>query len=248
MKIGGYNSRTCGRVDVDLQNIDRVFSFYQKEYSEIFRFNSNQIDSIRKFKMKTGGELIAFKSANKTLALITFRNINRGCKELGDVMKLVPMFSRCDFAKGLSIASRFLADKGYCIIGYPNKYALPMELQAGYQILRRYDKVNYLVLLGCALLLPLDVRDRKLKINFNLFRTAPLVMFGIALRKTKLRIRILRVYAASNKSFKIKNILNFGILYKYIIGDNGKALPIIFYGDCSPDKIPLGFEHSDNSA
>jgi len=248
LKIGSYNSRRYGRIDLDLQDLDVLFRLYRKEYSEIFRLNSKQIDSIRKFKMKTGGELIAFNSVDKTLALITFRNIDKDHKELGDVMKLSSMFSRSDFAKGLSIASKYVAAKGYCIVGYPNKFALPMELQAGYQVLKTYIKVNYLVLMGCAVLLPLDFRDRKLQINLKKLKTVPLLLFGLVLRKTKLRIKFLRVYAISKKSFKIRNILDFGILYKYIINDNDNGLPIIVYGDCNPEKIPLGYEYSDNSA
>lgn len=248
MKIGRYNSKRCGCVDVDLQNIDVLFDVYQKEYSEIFRLNSKQIDSIRKFKMKTGGELIAFNSVDKTLALVTFRNIDMDHKELGDVMKFTSMFSRSDFAEGLFIASKFIAGKGYCIIGYPNKFALPMELQAGYQVLKTYIKVEYVVLMGCAFLVPLDFSNRKLQINLKKVKTAPLFLFGLSLRKTKLRINVLRVYAMSNKSFKIRNILDFGILYRYIINGNDNGLPIIFFGDCSPDKMPLGYEYSDNSA
>ena len=248
MRIGRYKSRQYGNVDVDLQDIDALFDVYGKDYSEIFNLNGRQIESLRKFKLKSGGELIALKSVDKTLAVMTFRNIDKDCKELGDVMKLVSMFSRSDFAKGLSIASTVISDKGYCIISYFGKYSFPMILQAGYKVFKTYDKVNYVVLMGCALLLPLDSRDRKLKINLKKFRSAPLLLFGLALRKTRLRIKFLRVYAMSNKSFKIRNILDFGILYKYIINDNDKGSPIVFYGDCSPDRIPLGYEYSDNSA
>ena len=248
LKIGSYNSRRCGRVDVDLQNMDALFDAYRKDYSEIFNLNPRQIESLRKFKVKSGGELISLISIDKTLAVMTFRNINSVCKELGDVMKLESMFSRSDFAKGLSIASKFVAAKGCCIVSYPNKYSFPMILKAGYQVLKTYDKLNYVVLLGGAFLLPFDSHDRKLQINFRKFRTAPLFLSGLALRETRLRIKFLKVYAMSDKSFKIRNILHFGILYKYNINDVDNGLPIIFYGDCNPEKIPLGYEYSDNSA
>ena len=248
MKVGSYESREYGSVDVDLQDIEALFDVYGKDYSDIFNLNSEDIESLRKFKVKSGGELIALKSAGKTLAVMTFRNIDRDCKELGDVMKLVSMFSRSDFAKGLSIASSFVSGKGYCIISYFGKYSFPMIRQAGYKVFKTFDKVNYIVLMGCALLLPLDSRYRKLKIDLTKFKTAPFLLFGLALRKTRSRKKFLRVYAMSNKPFKIRNILDFGILYKYIINDNDKGSPIVFYGDCSPDRIPLGYEYSDNSA
>jgi len=248
MKIGRYKSREYGSVDVDLQDIGVLFDVYGKDYSEIFNLNSEDIESLRKFKVKSGGELIALKSVEKTLAVMTFRNIDKDCKELGDVMKLAPMFSRSDFAKGLSIASTFVSGKGYCIISYFGKYSFPLIMQAGYKVFRTYDKVNYIVLMGCALLLPLDSRYRKLKIDLTKFKIAPLLLFGLALRKTRSRKNFLRVYAMSKKPFKIRNILDFGILYKYIINDNDNGSPIVFYGDCSPDKVPLGYEYSDNSA
>ena len=248
MKIGSYHSRQYGSVDVDLQDIDALFNVYQKEYSEIFKLNSRQIESLEKFKVESGGELIALNSTDKTLALMTFRNIDKDCKELGDVMKLVPTFSRSDFAKGLSIASTFVAEKGCCIISYFGKYSFPLILRSGYQAFKSYDKVNYIVLMGVGLLLPIDFRDRKLRINLKKFKVAPPFLFRLALRKTRLRKSFLRVYAMSNKSFRIRNVLAFGILYKYIIYDNDRGSPIVFYGDCSPDKIPLGYEYSDNSA
>ena len=247
MKIGSYNSKNVGRVDVDLQKLDAAFRIYKKEYSEILGLSSKQIDSLRKFKMKTGGDLIEFKSAGKTLALVTLRNVNRNCKELGDVMKFGSIFSRADFAEGLHLASTYFADKGCCIVGYPNKYALPMELEAGYQVLKTYDKVNYLVVMGFGFLVPV-VRDRKLQLKFKKCKGAHLVLFGLALRKTRLRIKGLRVFAMSNSSFKIGNIFYFGVLYKYVINDHDNGSPIIFFGDCKPDKVPLGYEYSDNSA
>ena len=250
MKIGSYHSRQYGSVHVDLQDIDALFDVYQKEYSELFNLNSGKIESLRRFKVKRGGELISLNSVDKTLAVMTFRNIDNDCKELGDVMKFEPAFSRSDFAKGLSIASTVVASKGCCIISYYGEYSFPMILEAGYQVLRTYDKVNYVVLMGCGFLMPFDFRDNKLQISLRKFKTAPLLLFGLALRKTRLRKRFLRVYAMSNKPFKIGNVLDFGILYKYIINDNDNdnGRPIVFWGDCSPDKIPLGYEYSDNSA
>ena len=247
MKIGSYNSRKHGTVDVDLQDIDALFDIYHKDYSEIFNLNSRKIESLRKFKVKSGGELIALKSVDKTLAVITFRNIDKDCKELGDVMKLVSKFSRSDFAKGLSIASTFIAAKGSCIISYFGRYSFPMIMQAGYKILNTYDKVNYLALMGFGVLIPL-VRDGKLQIKFKKVKAAPLVLFGLALRKTRLRIKGMRVYALSNSEFKVGNIFDFGVLYRYIINDNDNGSPIICYGDCNPEKITLGYEYSDNSA
>ena len=248
LRIGSYHSKQFGSVDVNLHHIGALFDVYKREYSEIFKLNSIEIESLKRFKMKSGGELISLNSADKTLAIMSFRNIvDKDCKELGDVMKLVSRFSRSDFAKGLSIASTFIAAKGSCIISYFGRYSFPMIMQAGYKILNTYDKVNYLALMGFGVLIPL-VRDGKLQIKFKKVKAAPLVLFGLALRKTRLRIKGMRVYALSNSEFKVGNIFDFGVLYRYIINDNDNGSPIICYGDCNPEKITLGYEYSDNSA
>ena len=45
MKVGSYESREYGSVDVDLQDIEALFDVYGKDYSDIFNLNSEDIES-----------------------------------------------------------------------------------------------------------------------------------------------------------------------------------------------------------
>ena len=64
--------------------------------------------------------------------------------ELGDVAKVEPTnLKRLHFSEFLGEHSK---NEGGVIIGFPNKYALKLELLAGYEIVSYYVKVPVLVL------------------------------------------------------------------------------------------------------
>jgi len=244
-----FTSGRYGELVVEFSRINELFLSFETDLKEAFSLDEENFISLKKFKLCRGGWFVVIRSEQKVLAFFTFSKINETFYELGDLVKQTKMFSRSDFAKGLKMASETLLDNGKFIIGYPNSDAVKLEIEAGYEVKKNYVRHISYVFFQLTIRLPIEIFSGEWRFDFSVWKKYKVLSFFRKYRKTALKVFRFNVLSKSIPELPFSTFNCTGLLYEFI-EVKGYGDPVIFFkGESGLDSdIPLGFEHSDNSA
>ena len=137
---------------------------YGNTYCKIFRLNEEKLLKLLYHSQFKDKKFFILYKGDHIQAFFSFREVQENVFELGDVAKVEPNLKRLHFSEFLGEHSK---NEGGVIIGFPNKYALKLELLAGYEIVSYYVKVPVLVLPFISFRFPFYVSNSVVKFNLG---------------------------------------------------------------------------------
>jgi len=222
---------------------EQFFSKYSNTYRKIFGMTLDETTYVKNYKSLAASSFYCKYNGSKLLAFFSVTKVSDSILELGDVSRVSHAFRRQEFAAFLNEVSEKLYIDGCSIVGFPNKLALKLELQAGYQITKYYLKQPTIVIFNLEIHLPIVLTQKGYK--FDLFKLSA-SKSPVFYKKTRRRFILAR------KSSSNARISLFGLTIRYIEHEKSSYLS----SDCGFPYISyngsivrlLAFEESDNSA
>lgn len=213
----------------------RFLEKFHNVYQEKHELNDQKFNELLNFKRKRRIRFFSLYDGDHLLGFFSLTRIDENIFELGDVTKVQKDLQRSEFSSFLNkVCDRFYK-LGFEIVGFPNKYALPMELNANFQIVARYHKCIGLRFLIFELSNILMKAQRGLSVGYPQFQ----------LRASKLRFTRRRfVFVDGGKSRWLRFLPSMFIEYHKTNETDG--FPYISYK--GTDTRLLQFGESDNSA
>lgn len=118
----------------------RFLAKFHNIYQEKHELNDQQFNQLLNFKCKRRIRFFSLYDGDHLLGFFSLTRIDENIFELGDVTKVQKNLQRSEFSSILNKVCNRYYKMGFAIVGFPNKYALPMELNANFKIVARYHK------------------------------------------------------------------------------------------------------------